>query len=145
MNENKVIVPVEKKDLAWARETFANDRFATEAAGVVIEEAADQVCRCSMKITPVHRNAAGGVMGGAMFTLADLTFAVAANFGGRMTVSISSNISFIGPCKGEVLYSTAKCVKAGRSTCFYEVDIVDDLGNKVAVVTFTGFVKDQSF
>ncbi len=84
-------------------------------------------------------------MGGAMFTLADLTFAVAANFGGRMTVSISSNISFIGPCKGEVLYSTAKCVKAGRSTCFYEVDIVDDLGNKVAVVTFTGFVKDQSF
>ena len=145
MNENKVIVPVEKRDLAWARETFDNDRFATEAAGVVIEEAADQVCRCSMKITPVHRNAAGGVMGGAMFTLADLTFAVAANFGGRMTVSISSNISFIGPCKGEVLYSTAKCVKAGRSTCFYEVDIVDDLGNKVAVVTFTGFVKDQSF
>ena len=38
MNEN--FVPVEKRDLAWARETFANDRFATEAAGVIIEEGA---------------------------------------------------------------------------------------------------------
>ena len=138
-------VNVEDRDLEWARRTFANDRFATEAAGVIIEEAGDQVCRCSMRITPVHKNAAGGVMGGAIFTLADLTFAVAANFGGRMTVSISSNISFIGPAKGEMLLSTAKCVKSGRSTCFYEVEVVDDLGNKVAIVTFTGFVKDQKF
>ncbi|MBO4747627.1 MAG: PaaI family thioesterase [Clostridiales bacterium] len=143
MSEN--FVPVEKRDLEWARKTFADDRFATEAAGVIIEEAGDKICRCSMRITPVHRNAAGGVMGGAIFTLADLTFAVAANFGGRMTVSISSNISFVGPAKGEVLMSTARCIKSGRSACFYEVEVVDDLGNKVAIVTFTGFVKDQSF
>ena len=145
MEKSNEIVPVEKRDLEWARKTFANDRFATEAAGVIIEEAGDKICRCSMKITPVHRNAAGGVMGGAIFTLADLTFAVAANFGGRMTVSISSNISFIGACKGEMLYSTARCVKSGRSTCFYEIEVNDDLGNQVAIVTITGFVKDQSF
>lgn len=143
--ENQDMENIEVRDLAWARKTFANDRFATEAAGVIIEEAGDQVCRCSMKITPVHKNAAGGVMGGAIFTLADLTFAVAANFGGRMTVSISSNISFIGAAKGETLLSTARCIKSGRSTCFYEVEIVDDLGTKVAIVTFTGFVKDQKF
>ena len=136
---------METRDLKWARETFANDRFATEAAGVIIEEAGDKVCRCSMKITPIHKNAAGGVMGGAIFTLADLTFAVAANFGGRMTVSISSNISFIGVCRGETLLSTAKCIKSGRSTCFYEIEVNDDLGNKVAIVTITGFIKDQQF
>ena len=136
---------METRDLEWARKTFANDRFATEAAGVIIEEAGDQICRCSMKITPIHKNAAGGVMGGAIFTLADLTFAVAANFGGRMTVSISSNISFIGVCKGETLLSTARCIKSGRSTCFYEIEISDDLGNKVAIVTITGFIKDQQF
>ncbi len=135
----------EIRDLEWARKTFANDRFATDAAGVVIEEAGDKICRCSMKITPIHKNAAGGVMGGAIFTLADLTFAVAANFGGRMTVSISSNISFIGVCKGSVLYSEAHCVKSGRSTCFYEIEVNDDLGNKVAIVTITGFIKDQIF
>ena len=143
MNENVEYVPVEKRDLLWARNTFANDRFATEAAGVVIEEAGDKVCHCSMVITPIHRNAAGGVMGGAIFTLADLTFAVAANFGGRMTVSISSNISFIGAAKGEKLMSSARCIKSGRSTCFYEITVDDDLGNKVAVVTITGFVKDE--
>ena len=135
----------EIRDLEWARKTFANDRFATEAAGVVIEEAGDKICRCSMKITPVHKNAAGGVMGGAIFTLADLTFAVAANFGGRMTVSISSNISFIGACKGDTLLSEARCIKSGRSACFYEIDVKDNLGNQVAVVSITGFVKDQSF
>ena len=136
---------METRDLEWARKTFANDRFATEAAGVIIEEAGDQICRCSMRITPIHKNAAGGVMGGAIFTLADLTFAVAANFGGRMTVSISSNISFIGVCKGETLLSTARCIKSGRSTCFYEIEVNDDLGNKVAIVTITGFIKDQQF
>ena len=136
---------METRDLKWARETFANDSFATEAAGVIIEEAGDKICRCSMKITPIHKNAAGGVMGGAIFTLADLTFAVAANFGGRMTVSISSNISFIGVCKGETLLSTAKCIKSGKSTCFYEIEVNDDLGNKVAIVTITGFIKDQQF
>ena len=136
---------METRDLEWARKTFANDRFATEAAGVIIEEAGDQICRCSMRITPIHKNAAGGVMGGAIFTLADLTFAVAANFGGRMTVSISSNISFIGVCRGETLLSTAKCIKSGRSTCFYEIEVNDDLGNKVAIVTITGFIKDQQF
>ena len=132
-------------NLDKAREFFSGDFYATKATGIVIDEVGDHFARCSFEVTRNHQNAYGGVMGGAIFTMADLTFAVAANFGGRMTVSISSNISFVGPCKGDVLYSSARCIKSGRSTCFYEVEIVDDLGNKVAFVTFTGFVKDQSF
>ena len=130
--------------LEEAREHFKKDQFAS-FSGMVLDELGEDYSVCSVQLGEVHQNAYGGIMGGAIFTMADLTFAVAANFGGRMTVSISSNISFVGPCKGDVLYSSARCIKSGRSTCFYEVEIVDDLGNKVAFVTFTGFVKDQSF
>ena len=45
----------EIRDLEWARKTFANDRFATEAAGVVIEEAGDQIMYTDYLQS--HRNA----------------------------------------------------------------------------------------
>ena len=63
-----------------ARKMFAKDRFATEQTGAVIEEVAPNYAKCSMQIMDQHRNAYGGVMGGAIYTLADFAFAVASNF-----------------------------------------------------------------
>lgn len=34
----------------------------------------------------------------------------------------------------------ASCVKAGRSTCYYIIDVTDELGTQVAQVTATGFI-----
>ena len=79
--------------------------------GVVIDEVDDGYAKCSLEIQPHHLNAGGTVMGGAIFTLADFAFAV------------------------------ARKVKEGRSTCYYLVDVSDDLGNPVAHVTASGFVK----
>ena len=53
--------------LEEAQELFKNDRFAT-TNGAKIEEITDDHCICSMEITDNHRNALGGVMGGAIFT-----------------------------------------------------------------------------
>ena len=66
--------------LEEARAFFAGDRFATEN-GAVIDEIGEHYAICSMEITPHHLNAAGRVMGGAVFMLADFAFAVASNFG----------------------------------------------------------------
>ena len=63
--------------LEEARQIFAADKYATDASGIVIEEVGENYAKCSMKLTDVHRNAFGGVMGGAIYTLADFTFAVA--------------------------------------------------------------------
>ena len=46
-------------DLQQIREYFGEDRFATEAAGAVIEEAEDGYARCSMPLAKIHRNARG--------------------------------------------------------------------------------------
>ncbi|MCM1578780.1 MAG: PaaI family thioesterase [Ruminococcus sp.] len=119
------------------RTEFANDRFATEN-GAVIDKVAEGYARCSLKLESRHKNAIGGVMGGVYFTLADFAFAVAANHEKMSVVSISTNISFLSPCKGDSVTAEAKMVKDGRTTCYYTVDVTDNTGRLVAAVTITG-------
>ena len=120
------------------RKIFAGDRFATEN-GAVIEEIGDHCATCSLVITDSHRNAMGAVMGGTYFMLADFAFAVAANWEKMGCVSLRSDISFLGAAKGEKLIAKAVCVKDGKTTACYRVDVTDDLGNLVAAVTATGY------
>lgn len=122
------------------RKLFANDRFATEN-GAKITEIGDHYAKCTLNISEHHKNALGAVMGGVPFTLADFAFAVASNWQKSGTVSLSTNITFLGVAKGSQLIAEAVLVKEGRTTCYYRVDVIDDLGNQVAAVTVTGFHK----
>ncbi|MCD8018254.1 MAG: PaaI family thioesterase [Clostridiales bacterium] len=126
------------QELERVRTIFAEDKYATDN-GAYIEEIGDNYAKCSMEITRHHRNAMGQLMGAACFTLADFTFAVAANWKKMGTVSVSTNATFLSKLKGEKIYAEAICKKDGRSSCFYEVSITDDLGTEIAVVTITGF------
>lgn len=125
------------KTLEEVREIFSNDRFAVENYAV-IEEIGEKYAKCSVKLCSRHKNAMGGVMGGVHFMLADFTFAVASNLEKMEVVSINSNISFLNAVKGDVLYAEARCVKDGRTTCCYTVDVTDDKGTKCACVTVMG-------
>ena len=125
-------------DLEKAREFFGQDFYATKATGIIIEEVGEHYARCSFDITRNHQNAYSGVMGGATFTLADYTFAVASNFNQPHTVSVTSQINYIGMAKGKKLIAEAHCIKDGRTTCLYEINITDDLGTKIAFVTISG-------
>ena len=127
-----------QKTLEEVRMIFANDRFATEN-GAIIEAINHNSATCSLVIADSHRNAMGAVMGGVYFMLADFAFAVAANWENMGCVSLHSDISFLGAAKGEKLIARAVCVKDGRSTSCYRVDVTDDLGNLIATVTTTGY------
>ena len=129
------------KNIDEIREIFKNDRFAT-VNGAYIEEVGDGYSVCSIEINENHKNAAGGVMGGVPFMLADFAFAVAVNHETMNTVSLSSTISFLGVAKGNRLIAKAECVKFGRATCYYTVHITDEIGTMVAEVVFTGFNKN---
>ena len=128
----------DKKTLEEIRKIFEGDRFATEN-GAVIEEVGDRSATCSLTITDSHRNAMGAVMGGTYFMLADFAFAVAANWQRMGCVSLHADISFLGAAKGQKLIAKAVCVKDGKSTACYRVDVTDDLGNLAATVTVTGY------
>ena len=124
--------------LEEARCFFAGDLYATEVTGIVIEEVGENASCCTLRLEPRHRNAVGQVMGGVLFTLADFAFAVAANAGGRRTVTAVSQISFLSPVKGTRLIARCQPVKDGRRSCFFEVDIRDELDTPVARVTSNG-------
>lgn len=126
--------------LEEVRKFFSKDKFATDAA-MIVEEYGDKYAKCSFEIQPIHKNAMGSVMGGAIFTLADFAFAVAANWENPGTVSLNSNISFNGVAKGSRVIATAFCLKDGNSTCCYNIEVKDDLDNLVATVIINGFKK----
>ncbi|MDE7098295.1 MAG: PaaI family thioesterase [Ruminococcus sp.] len=126
--------------LAEVREVFKNDKFATEN-GMVIDEIGDHYAKCSVKLTDIHRNAMGGVMGGVHFTLADFAFAVASNWQHMGTVALSTDIAFIGAVKGDSLTAEAHLIKDGRSVNCYHIMVKDNLGNIVADVKTVGFHK----
>ena len=125
------------KTLAEVQKMFEGDRFATEN-GAVIEDIGHHSATCSLSLTDSHRNAMGAVMGGAYFMLADFAFAVAANWEEMGCVSLHADISFLGAAKGHKLIARAVCLKNGRRTACYRVDVNDDQDNLAATVTITG-------
>ncbi len=125
--------------LEMKRDFFKDDFFATEVTGIEIEAVGENYAKCSLRLDKRHLNAAGSPMGGAIYTLADFTFAVSTNpKPDTVTVTTVSQICYLNLSRGEVLYGESRLIKDGRSTCFYEIDITDDIGTKIAVVTVTG-------
>lgn len=86
-------------------------------------------------------NANNVPMGGAIFTLADFTCAVAANgYSEKMTVSQNASITFCAPARGVRLVAEASCLRSGRTTALLTVDIRDELDTYVAHATVNAYV-----
>ena len=127
-------------DLEEARAFFANDRYATETTGVVIEAVGPHYSKCSLKLDTRHLNAVGHVMGGVVYTMADLTFAVSTNFRAeRPTVTNVAQVSYLNPPEGDTLYSESRLIKDGRKICFYEITIRDNTDKDIAIVSMNGY------
>lgn len=123
------------------RERFQNDRFATDAAGIVIDSAEPGKAVCSLHLELRHMNANKVPMGGAIFTLADFACAVAANgYCEKATVSQNASITFLAPAKGKRLIAEASCLRSGRTTALYAVDVRDELGTYVAHAAINSYI-----
>lgn len=118
---------------------FEKDRYA-KACGITIDEVEQGRAVCSFTIQEEHLNAGNRVQGGAIFTLADFAFAVAANADGHMTVSLENQITYMHGTKGKKLIATAYKVSAASTVCFYNVEVKDDLGKPIAKMSVTGYM-----
>ncbi len=127
----------EDATLDQIRACFANDKFATVATGCTIIEGSRGHAVCELELTENHRNVAGNVMGGAIFTLADFCLAIACNVGEEPTVSVSNTIEYLSAAKGTKLIARCDVDKSGRKLGFYTVDITDNTGRKIARMTAT--------
>lgn len=121
-----------------ARAYFSRDMFAT-GNGMSIDELDESHAVTSMTVGDRHKNAYGGVMGGAIFTLADFAFAALTNDCERVTVAQQVSINYLAAPKGDRLVATARYKKDGRSSCVVNVDVTDGTGRDIAQFVGTGF------
>lgn len=110
---------------------MAKDRFAARAGIELIEIAAGRA-RAKMVIAEQHLNGLNTVQGGAIFTLADLTFAAAVNAYGTASVAINVNITFTKAATTGTLWAEARELSRNFKLASYAVDVRDDAGDLVA-------------
>ncbi len=115
-----------------------------EIFGMDIEHTAPGEARVSMQVGPDHLNAAGFCHGAAMFALADVAFALAANCHGQMALALECSINYFRPAKpGAVLTATVEEVFRGRRTGNYIARIEDNEGRLVCLFKSTSFQIDD--
>lgn len=130
--------------LEKAQSLFADDRYATQQTGIAVTAVGDHEATCTMSVQPMHCNARGMAMGGALFTLADFAAAVAANSehiesGDLHWVSLNATIHYLSPAPaGTVLTARCTALKHGRATALYQTVIESpDSGKRIAIVETT--------
>jgi acyl-CoA thioesterase len=118
------------------------DRFAA-GVGVELLEVREGFARARLDVGPQHLNAAGVVQGGAVFTLADLAFAAAANSHGTVALAVSTTITFVKATRAGPLIAEAREEALSRrfSTC--TVRVTDAAGELVAIFNGSAYRKDD--
>jgi uncharacterized domain 1 len=111
---------------------FENDRFA-DLSNIEVVTVSPGKATTQMEVQEKHLNGVGTVHGGALFTLADFTFALAANSHGTVTVAINANISYLKAVSSGLLTAEARELSSGGRIASYTVDIYNEGRDLVAV------------
>ena len=126
------------------QEFFKKDLFAGKT-GVELIEIKEGYSKARLVITEEHLNAGHRTQGGALFTLADLALAAAANSHGTLAFSLSSNITFLrGSGVGDTLYAEARERYVGRTTGYYQIDVTNQKGELIATFESSVFRKGDA-
>lgn len=115
------------------REIMGDDVYALETTGIEVVEAGPGYARTRLPVTPAILNGHGNVHGGAFFTLADYTAALASNMLGTPTAAVNGSISFLRAVREGELRAEAKTVKSGRRMTFMTVEVFDGRDRLAAV------------
>ncbi len=119
-----------------------NDHFARHC-GIELLEHRPGSATARMIIQPFHLNGAGTVHGGAIFSLADFTFAVAVNNRGQLALAINTSTTFVKAVREGVLFAQAEELSLNRRLGNYQVSIRDDKQNLIASFQGTAYRKDD--
>lgn len=106
---------------ARIRELFARDRYAA-ALGMHLASADPVVVE--MRLTPDHENFYDVTHGGAVFSVADCAFSLAANAAGERAVAIDTHLALTAATmRGDTLRAEAEEVTRGRTVATYRVTV----------------------
>lgn len=112
-----------------------DDRFA-RTSGAQVTEVGEGYARAELTVGEVHLNAAGVCQGGAIYTLADLSFAAVTNNCENVTLGISNTITFLNSAHlGDRL--TAVCISTHdhHRLPYCDIKVTNQDGLLIAVMT----------
>jgi acyl-CoA thioesterase len=110
---------------------FQQDQYAAHS-NVELLTAGPGRATAKMTLLPLHLNGLKTVHGGAIFTLADFTFAAACNSHGTMAVALEASIVFMKAGTTGTLWAEAREVSKNFKVGLYVVEVKDDAGDLVA-------------
>ena len=120
---------------------FKNDRFA-DHVGIKLLEVSKGRAKAKLEIKDHHLNGINIAHGGAIFSLADLAFAVASNSHRTVAVSINVTISYLkASVAGETLIAEANEVSLNPKLATYEVHVTDETNDLIAIFLGTVYRK----
>ena len=108
---------------------------AVDVLGFALTEIAPGRAVMQATVTPGMMNAASVCHGGLVFALGDTVLAYASSSHGRQTVSQQASINWVkGAREGDLLTATCTEVSRTRKSGVYDVDIVNQAGDRIAVL-----------
>ena len=122
------------------RKFFKKDRFAAYN-DITLLEIRPGYAKAELKISDKHLNGVDITHGGAIFTLADLAFAVASNSHGTVAVGVSASISYLKATRKGTLTAEAREVALNPKLATYNVEVRDDSSDLVAIFQGTVYRK----
>lgn len=109
--------------------------------GVELVECRPGYGKAVMPLDSRQLNAAGMAHGGAIFSLADIVMALAANNGGQLAVTLSANIAFLKASPHGPYTAEAREIGASSKVSNYEVCVTDAEGQLVAKMQAIAYKK----
>lgn len=125
------------------RQFFKKDRFAAHN-DITLLEIRPGYAKAELIISDKHLNGVDITHGGAIFTLADLAFAVASNSHGSVAVGVSATISYLKATNRGTLTAEAREVALNPKLATYSVEVRDCSNDLVAIFQGTVYRKKQA-
>jgi acyl-CoA thioesterase len=125
-------------------EDFSRDRFAA-ANGVELLEVAPGRATTRLCLGEQHLNNLDVIHGGAMFTLAAAALFAACNAAGHAAVGINLSISYLKSVTSGTLTAQATEISRSRHLSTCQVQVFNDDGEQVALLTGTAYIKNEPF
>lgn len=140
MTESAHPMNADQTQASLLHDFFRNDRFAAYV-GIELLDIAPGRARARLEIEDRHLNAVGVAHGAAIFSLADLVFAVASNSHGTVALGVNVSVSFMKSARKGTLTAEAEEVAINPKLATYLIRITDQEGSLVALFQGTVYRK----
>lgn len=124
--------------------TMINNRCAYNMHnGIYVSDFGDDYCVVECDLTPETLNPLGMAHGGFVFSVCDVASGAVVLLRGDTSVTLSGNIQYLRPTKGDKLRCVGRIIKDGRTVVVAETNVYDPEGTLTARGIFELYILEH--